>query len=104
MTTTTEQPVSLEICVDCLFLLANGTVSDDQDDAADTAHAARMDAIWGEGTEITLGHLAEACPDCGLNDDRQECDCEPWFSWSQCDGCGSTLGGDREHATAWVRA
>jgi hypothetical protein len=26
---------------------------------------------------------------------------EPWFSWSACDECGSNLGGDREHATAW---
>lgn len=25
--------------------------------------------------------------------------CEPSFSWSPCDSCGTTLGGDREPAT-----
>lgn len=27
---------------------------------------------------------------------------DEWFSWSSCDECGSTLGGTREHATAWT--
>ena len=39
---TTEVPTPISICVDCLFMLANGTVSDDQDKAADDAHAARI--------------------------------------------------------------
>jgi len=26
---------------------------------------------------------------------------EPWFSWSPCDCCGSTLGGDREECAGW---
>lgn len=29
-------------------------------------------------------------------------DTDTWFSWSSCDQCGSPLGGDREHATAWT--
>lgn len=26
---------------------------------------------------------------------------EPFFSWAPCDCCGTTLGGDREYATAY---
>lgn len=31
---------------------------------------------------------------CGKN-------CEPYFSWSSCDCCGSLLGGDRHDVTGW---
>ena len=81
----------LAVCGDCLSLLANGTVSDDLDGAADEAHAARMDAQWPD-VEITLGSVEPTDND-GLG-----------FSWSACQGCGSTLGGDRYAATAWVRS
>ena len=53
---------------------------------------------------------AACCPECvsayGI-DDTGDTDamqeqlytmCEPSFSWSQCDSCGSRLGGDREEA------
>ncbi len=36
--------------------------------------------------------------------DGEECDCERLsFTWSSCDGCGSTLGGSREALTGWTR-
>lgn len=103
----------LNICTDCLMMLANGDVGDrgdigqvpaylqseddahlynlpgdDQEHNANSRHAARMNAHWpGEdGWELS--------PNC-----HQECDGE--FSWSSCDGCGSTLGGDRHPAVAW---
>ncbi len=58
---------------------------------------------------LTSGHLRcpgcdvpwnddDKCPDCGGD---RECADEPFFSWSPCDCCGSSLGGDREHATGW---
>jgi hypothetical protein len=40
----------------------------------------------------------ETCPDCGA--DRECCD-EPFFSWRRCDCCGTSLGGNREHATGY---
>jgi hypothetical protein len=40
----------------------------------------------------------EVCVDCGAKSDDQR---EPWFSWSNCDCCGSHLGGDREHAVGF---
>jgi hypothetical protein len=90
----------IRICTDCLMMAANGDVGDrgpvgpwcDADDAhlyelprddqwnnANTRHAARMDA-WCVGAHIIAG------------------DGEGQFSWRQCEGCGSTLGGDRHQA------
>ena len=51
---------------------------------------------------------APGCEDCGLadlddaDDDpmRFESVGMPFFSWSRCDSCGTTLGGDREYAHA----
>ena len=74
-------PGDVEICTDCLFLIANGEGPDDV--------AERLAANWPVGT-ITLGRS-------GDTDDS-----EPWFSWQECDGCGSTLGGDRHAATGWT--
>jgi len=87
----TGTPTTLHVCVDCLMLLANGEVFDAHGDDITAQHAAKIDAIWGD-TELTLGHV----------DAEEESDAEPWFSWQPCDGCGSTLGGDREYATAWT--
>lgn len=66
----------LEFCIDCVMLIANGEGTD--------AHTEAMVAIWGEGINGVMG-LVLSCPE----------DCEGWFSWSECDGCGSSLGGDR---------
>lgn len=85
MTTRTER-IELDICVDCLSLMANGTTGDYPGAPDDAAHAAEIEARWS-GTEITLN-----CDE----------DCEGWFSWSQCDGCGSVLGGERHPAVAWI--
>lgn len=86
MTTTAT---TIEVCVDCLHLLANGECPDDTDTEL---HALKMAAVWGDA-EITLGALDE-------DDDGDGP--EPFFSWSPCDGCHSQLGGDRELATAWT--
>ena len=168
-----QEPTTLEVCVDCLMLLANGEVSDGEGNDITDAHAAKIEAVWGD-TEITLGRItpqqfvvientpgylpedddpfvtddysaaveylneraAEYADDPDGNyrveyglassgnyaavlvhDDGKSHDLgrwiavenyddddesEPWFSWSQCDGCHSNLGGDREYATAWI--
>ena len=169
-----KTPTTLEVCVDCLMLLANGEVSDADGNDITDRHAAAMHAVWGD-TEITLGRLTpqrfvvientpgylpdngdhyvtedyseavaylnelaaeyEEDPDVAYQvdygcassanlaavfvsepyrqhdlgrwiaielDENDDDDDEPWFSWSQCDGCHSNLGGDREYATAWI--
>lgn len=92
---TKKTATTLEVCVDCLFLLANGEVTDENGNDITEAHAAKVSAIWGD-TEITLGRIAPE----GENDDEDH----SWFSWQSCDCCGSTLGGDREYATAWSKS
>lgn len=85
MPTTQAEAVDLKICVDCLQMIANGEGPE--------GHEAAMTAHLGEGADVTLGCLDPECDDDGT---------EGGFSWSSCDGCGSTLGGDRFHATQWV--
>lgn len=67
---------NLEFCVDCCMAIANGEATD--------AHMGEMIELWGEGINGVLG-LVLSCSE----------DCEGWFSWTPCDGCGSSLGGDR---------
>ncbi len=74
----------LEFCIDCVMLIANGEVTDSDGNDIGPSVANAQTEIWGFGIDGALG-LVLACPD----------DCEGWFSWSECDGCGSTPGGDR---------
>jgi len=108
MNTNEYDTTELAICVDCTMLLANGEVFDSEGNDIAAEHANLMVAVWGEKFDITLGSLE--CEYCGAdareaarNNDTEIEDCEPWFSWQSCDGCGSHLGGDREHAVAWQR-
>jgi hypothetical protein len=79
--------IELSICVDCLMYLANGEATNEHGDDITHEHAARIDAVWqNEPYDITLG-----------GDD------EGGFSWTQCDGCHSNLGGDRYTAYAIPR-
>lgn len=96
MSTTTGTTIS--VCVDCYFA-ANG--ADTDSDCIDRDPLSLL-----EGQEFTPGCLdCEPCehPDCGP---APMCDCG-WndrghgFSWSTCQGCGSTLGGDRFALTVW---
>ena len=87
-TTATREPFVLEVCSDCLQWLANGEVENPDES---------FNADYLDGREITLGAVRGVCDGC--DDDGQ---CESWFSWRRCDGCGSALGGDRHHATEWL--
>lgn len=61
-----------------------------------------------EGLDFISTGPAPGCEDCGLADledanddlDRFESAATPFFSWSRCDACGTTLGGNREYAHA----
>ena len=50
-----------------------------------------------EGGTVAVGCKGPQCEHAEGDDDHQ---CEPSFSWGQCDSCGSTLGGDRD--IAWL--
>ena len=116
-----EYTDDLDICVDCLMLIANGGsdmvepswcpdnkglqpyeyTCDGTCEAAAQAHAAEVNRIW-EGYDLTLGSIeCEYCGSSAREDDDQIEDCEPWFSWNACHACQSRLGGDRHHAVAW---
>ncbi len=70
----------LQVCVDCAMLIANGEASPE--------HAEKVSEIWGDDCV----NLVLSCGD----------ECDESFSWSDCDGCGSSLGGTR-HEAALIR-
>ena len=49
-----------------------------------------------EGLTVAVGCRGIKCEYADGDEDHQ---CEPSFSWTQCDSCGSRFGGDREQAT-----
>jgi hypothetical protein len=100
-----EPTVPLWFCQDCTLTHANGdshywTLSEDErEDLPEPLSAVR-------GMEITMGMLDEEhdCFDPEKGEERpEECDCEEIvFTWSYCDGCGSSLGGERYAFTGWI--
>jgi hypothetical protein len=82
---------NLSVCTDCTMMIANGELGQG-DEAAEAVHVAAMVTLWGEGSAGVMS-LVLNCDD----------DCEGHFSWQRCDGCGSTLGGDRHPAVKFDR-
>lgn len=72
-------------CTDCLMLVANGETPPEMDEAATAAYLAEVERRSAGYTVVP------ACDE----------ECEGGFSWSACDLCGSTLGGDR-HPVAFL--
>lgn len=68
----------IEICTDCLMWAANGAES------LETETAAKLFALRWESAQLVPYPEGEAI-----------------FSHSECDGCGSALGGDRYMATVY---
>lgn len=96
-------PYPLDVCVDCLSVLANGAESPGEERSARAMHE-RHEGLgaWGEGWLISLGHLTDQCEHCAwTRQEDPELDCTDAFSWAQCDGCGSNAGGARYPATLW---
>lgn len=94
-----ENAVSLNACTDCIMLLANGQVMDGEGNDITAEIGRRIAMLWGDA-EITLGALRGECDYCPTDENA---DCEPWFTYSGCECCGSSLGGNRQHVTVWVR-
>lgn len=86
------------VCVDCLVADVNG---EDPQDRPESEPA--VWALESQYEELTLGLLdSEHSTYCARDDNYGECDCaEQSFSWSSCEGCGSTLGGSRHAYTEW---
>jgi hypothetical protein len=119
-----QVPTVIDVCIDCVYFNAYDRLDDTTmtaDPQAAEKHRARIAASgWSYGTEFTSG-CGSNCPDidsdgtggcCNYQDwsgtgelePDDNADPGPWFSWNPCEQCGSTLGGDREHATAWEYA
>lgn len=75
----------ISVCVVCIHLLANGEYVDGEDTAEKCAEGQAR--IWGDTHLIPGGGTDEDDGDRG-------------FSWSACEGCGDTDGGDRFQAYA----
>lgn len=88
---------TLWVCVDCTFLAVNGDAPVDPDPTQPEPWAS-----FGDQLDVTPGLIATE-HDCDYAaGEWQECECETRsFSLSQCDGCGSYLGGSRHAFTYW---
>jgi hypothetical protein len=75
----------IEMCPDCVLITANGEPGGDPADFDLDRWSAGVENLWPHADGWSFGN--------GWSDP----DAEPWFSWSPCEGCGSTLGGDREY-------
>jgi hypothetical protein len=100
-TTTTPQGV-IWVCQDCMFAHANGESPIDPDPTQPEPWA------LDDGADVTMGlswdeHDDPAGCEAAFNSGSDQCDCEHRsFSWSACEGCGSSLGGDRYAFTYWA--
>lgn len=82
---------SLDICSDCLLDLANGECGNEEQHGCLNVDQRGVPVDWPDWTGYNVAIDCCGEDDCG------------YFSWSSCDYCGSTLGGDRHRATAWTR-
>ena len=68
---------------------------------ADLEHATFSTGYWSCpdcGSDRWTG--SEPCPDCGADPEHRQ---DSSFSWSDCDICGSSLGGDRYAVIGWLK-
>lgn len=99
--TTTECYGTHWVCIDCLFLLANGETPPEMNEEETEAWLKEIERRT-EGCSVTLGLRFEE-HDCEEPGDGY-CECEQKeFSWSRCPHCGSPLGGAREATTWWEK-
>jgi hypothetical protein len=103
MTTEPRETLTLWVCLDCHY--AHHGLEDESDHTPDREPL----SLVGDG-DLSAGMDWDA-HDCSNAVDIDpwagpvECECEHvTFSWSHCDGCGSTLGGAREALTYWPTA
>lgn len=101
-----NETITIWVCVDCMLHHANGECGGCHDDLI--GHDKEPLALVDD-TKTTMGMMWSE-HDCLKNSDEYwehdgdlECDCEVnTFSFSQCEGCGSWLHGERHAMTLWV--
>lgn len=99
----------ISVCADCMIAHANGETGE---------RPADLPPVWGLirfGYSVTMGgEHNEGCPN-GIGGllpggrrhpqdprDTTECDCgDLGFTWTSCEGCGDSHGGDRFKFTLW---
>jgi hypothetical protein len=82
----------ISVCLACMFMHTNGEYPGGPADI--DPNEPEPWALLPEGTHPAMG--GEHNERCTPADREEGCDCENLgFSWSRCEGCGSTLGGDR---------
>lgn len=103
MPTTAQQAYTVWVCVDCYFEHHGVLEPESLDPGID------RDSLLSliDDAEVTSGRWPHepGCPnvsDTGEWLGTTDCDCDRIeFTWSRCEGCGSTLGGSREALTVW---
>jgi hypothetical protein len=88
------------VCQCCMLVAANGECCDEHVDGQGVL------SRIAEGYRVTLGSSSEEHRDtCTSVDRREGCDCDYIdLSQSWCEGCGSTLHGERHALTVWVES
>lgn len=85
---------TIKVCVVCVHLTANGEY-DDGTDAAEKCSEGQV-KIWGDrASQFCLAGCDDDCRNASEFDDHECESFEQGFSWSDCEGCGDTDGGDR---------
>lgn len=89
------------VCQDCMLHHANGECgSCYTDEAHGREPMGLVDQPMSGYDMVAMGMLDEFHTEGCM--ELFGCDCETMtFSWSSCDGCGSTLGGERHAMTLW---
>ncbi len=83
---------AISVCLVCMFTHANGEYPGDPDDI--DPNEPEPWALLREGEHPAMG--GEHRDNCTPEDREEGCDCgDLGCSWYSCEGCGSTLGGDR---------
>lgn len=91
-------------CTDCIMLVANGETPPEMNEEDTAEYLAEIDR---RADGFHVGYGGEHEEDCPNMEDGQwkgttDCYCETIeFSWSQCDVCGSNLGGARHAVHFW---
>jgi len=89
----TETGMTISVCVDCYFTHCDGETEGPTD---------REPLSLVTDEEVTAGTLDHFCETDEDGRPSEECECgDLGFSWGACQGCGSTLGGDRYALTVW---
>lgn len=92
---------TLDACIDCIAFVANGDIPEDKENLVSEIreHLGEPDLRYlvnADGTD-EHGEFYRDSHGRRITMDHPEYEAyrEDWFSWSRCECCGSTLGGNR---------